>query len=214
AYRAPRSFVARRGRSIARARSHVTRYLVVTTAALVLAAGGSSRFQGEQSKLVSIFRGRPLVEWAVDAAVAAGMDETVVVTGPVDLAHLLPNTVTILHNESWEEGQATSLRVGLHWCGQRSHDAVVVGLADQPMLRSEAWQDVARTRAHPITVATYAGQRGNPVRLARQVWPLLDVGGDEGARSLMRRRPELVGEVACVGDPGDVDTVEDLKRWS
>lgn len=184
----------------------------LSVAAVVLAAGEGRRFRGGVPKLLVPFRGRPLVVWAVEAAVAAGLDETVVVAGAVPLPEL-PG-VTVVVNDRWQEGQATSLWAAVAWAGSRGHEAIVVGLGDQPLVPAEAWRRVAACTAAPIVVATYGGARRNPVRLAATVWPLLPRTGDVGARTLMAERPDLVCEVACPGDPADIDTVEDLKAWS
>ena len=175
----------------------------------MLAAGGSTRFTGEHHKLLTPFRGRPLVQWAVDAAVGADLDDLVVVTGAVDLELDVPT----VHNPRWREGQAASVRVGVDHARSRRHDAIVVGLADQPFVPSSAWRAVAGATT-PIAVATFAGERRPPVRLAAEAWDLLPTTGDEGARALMRERPDLVTEVACDGEPADIDTAEDLARWS
>jgi CTP:molybdopterin cytidylyltransferase MocA len=121
--------------------------------------------------------------------------------------------VTLVENPHWEEGQAVSVRAGIAAASAAGHDAVVVGLGDQPFVTAEAWRRVAAS-ASPVAVATYDGRRGHPVRLAAEVWALLPPAGDEVGRALMRDRPELVAEVPCEGTSIDIDTMEDLRRWS
>jgi CTP:molybdopterin cytidylyltransferase MocA len=181
------------------------------TAAILLCAGGSSRFTGGQSKLLAPFRGRPLVSWALEHVAASGLDDTLVVVGAVDLSGLLPDGVVVVDNPKWAAGQATSLQAGIAAADDRGHQVVVIGLGDQPLVPAEAWAAVAGTDS-PIAVATFEGQRTPPTRLARSVWPLLPTDGDLGARPLMQARPDLVQEVPCPGEALDVDTIEDLLR--
>jgi molybdenum cofactor cytidylyltransferase len=191
----------------------------MTTAAIVLAAGGGSRFResgGDVHKLLAPYLGRTVVEWAIEAAASAQLDATYVVRGATDLPvpPLAADSMRFVRNDRWQEGIATSLQAGVTQARRDGHAAVVVGLGDQPLVLAEAWRLVARAATAPVAVATYKGQRGNPVRLSSMVWPLLPRVGDEGARVVMRRRPDLVVEVPCPGRSADIDTVDDLREWS
>jgi CTP:molybdopterin cytidylyltransferase MocA len=190
----------------------------MTVAGVVLAAGAGDRFTasgGAGHKLLAELDGRALVDHVLDAALGAGLAAVALVDGAVDLRSHARRGVVHLHNPAWAEGLATSLQVGLAWAASAGHDAVVVGLADQPAVPSSAWAAVAAAPIEPpIAVASYAGQRGNPVRLAAAMWPLLPRDGDRGARAVMHERPDLVREVPCSGRAWDVDTREDLERWS
>jgi CTP:molybdopterin cytidylyltransferase MocA len=190
----------------------------VTVAGVILAAGEGARFAatgGTGPKPLAVVRGRALVDHVLATVAAAGLDAVALVDGSTDLSDRDGPGCTVLHNPDWAAGIATSLQVAVAWASAAGHDAIVVGLADQPGVTADAWRAVAGAPSEPpVAVATYGGQRGNPVRLAAAVWPLLPTTGDEGARSLMGRRPELVREVPCTGEPWDIDTVEDLERWS
>jgi CTP:molybdopterin cytidylyltransferase MocA len=185
----------------------------VTTAAIVLAAGGGSRFRasgGQCHKLLAPYLGRTVVEWSIEAAAAANLDATYVVRGATDLPvpPLAASAVRFVRNDRWSEGIATSMQAGITRARREGHAAVVVGLGDQPLVQTEAWRLVAQAGTKPVAVATYEGVRGNPVRL------LLPTTGDAGARLVMHRRPDLVVEVACPGRSADIDTVDDLAEWS
>lgn len=186
---------------------------VSTTAAVILAAGAGSRFAGDHHKLLTVVRGKPIVRHAVDAARAAGFDEVIVVGGCVDLVPVMPDDVTILQNERWEDGQSTSLRAATMYADARGHRTVVVGLGDQPGVSTEDWKAVAASESD-IAAADFGKGARPPVRLSDAMWASLPVSGDEGARTLLRSRPAMVDLVACDGDDADVDTLEDLRRWS
>ncbi len=185
--------------------------------AILLAAGAGSRFGG--GKLLAKLNDMPLVEHVLVALEASPVDKTVVVVG-ADAKRLRevcePYGFRIVENPEWTRGQSTSVRAGLRALGPEARAAVVL-LADQPFAGGAVGRLVAAFEAGArVAVATYGGRPRNPVLFSREVWPLLEaeLAGDEGARSVLRRHPELVVEVPCegVGDPVDVDTREDLWR--
>jgi nicotine blue oxidoreductase len=81
-----------------------------------------------------------------------------------------------------------------------------VVLADGPSLAPAAIDrvlDVWRESNAEVVAATYEGNRGHPVVLARSVWEQIP---DEGARPL----PALLVPCDDLGAPGDVDFQEEL----
>lgn len=200
-------------------------------AGVLLAAGEGSRFTASSKndprfnaksepgahKLTADFRGRPLSAWALEAAAGAGFNQLFVITGAVDLTDIVAETVgdqaTIIHNPRWQQGQSTSLAAAVAAAKEVGDRAIVVGLADQPLIPTSAWRAVGAA-AGEIVTATFEGKQRPPVKLERTVWDDLPDTGDVGARTLMRLRPDLVSELPCKGNPVDIDTVEDLQRWS
>lgn len=188
-----------------------------TTCAL-LAAGEGKRFSGPVHKLMAPLGGSTVLATSLTAMVAAGAGDCVVITGAETSARFLGEIgdVRSVHNPDWSSGQRSSVLLAIAVARAAGSTQVIIGLADQPFAGADAWRAVGECDA-PIAVASYGGRRGNPVKLRSDVWELLENGpggADEGARALMDRHPELVRQVACQGSPDDIDTHEDLTRWT
>ena len=190
----------------------------MTVAIAILAAGRGSRLGGDDAKPLVVLRDRPLVTWALDAAVGSGLHPVWLVTGyrGSDVRAAAPQGVDVVHNRHWRQGIASSLRAALEAIAPYAEvTAVCVGLADQPQVGSEAYLRLAAAHAEgaQLAVATYDGVRGNPVLLARSLWAEAnELEGDVGARQLMKQHD--VVEVPCegTGSAVDVDTPQDLEQ--
>ena len=185
-------------------------------AGILLAAGAGSRL-GRPKALVEI-GGQTLAARGASLLRRGGADPIVVVTGaaPVDLPG-----VTLVHNPHWRTGMGSSLVAGLTAVRDLPRDggrAVVIALADQPLVGAESVRRLiaAHAAGATVVVAAYDGRRRNPVLIDRTHWAevLATTTGDAGARPFLRAHPDLVTAVEC-GDTGradDIDTPEDLAR--
>jgi nicotine blue oxidoreductase len=193
---------------------------------MLLAAGDGTRLG--QPKATLELGGMTLAERGAGLLSGGGADPVLVVTGaaPVEI----PGTVPV-HNPDWPSGMGSSLAAGLRALSASVSDdalpgpsvsdevtAVVIALADQPLIGAAAVRRLiaAHAAGATVAVAAYHGKPRNPVLIARAHWAEVrdTAAGDTGARPFLRAHPELVTLVECgdVGSPDDIDTPQDLAR--
>jgi len=186
----------------------------VSVAGLVLAAGGGRRYGGP--KALVRHEGSLLVERAVNTVRDAGCAPIVVVVGAAAAevrATAQLGDVTIVENDGWKSGMASSLRAGLGALAGTDADAAAVLLVDTPGVTAEAVRRVlAKSGRDALVAATYGPRRGHPVLLGRDHWAGVTTlaSGDIGARAYLTARSESVQTVPCedVSDDTDMDFPE------
>ena len=188
-------------------------------AAIILAAGRSSRMG--RNKLLLELDGKPILCHAVDQALAAGLDEIVVVSGhqagKVKTA-LGERRVKVIEAREHRLGMSASLKAGIRALSPKTSAAVVM-LGDMPQVSAALIRRLIAAfnplEGRSIVVPTLDGKRGNPVLFDRRYFPeMLALEGDVGARHLIGEHDDQVAELA-VDDAGvfaDVDTPEAYDR--
>jgi molybdenum cofactor cytidylyltransferase len=202
-------------------------YSRMTVGAVLLAAGAGSRLGGRPKALLEL-GGVPLIVRQLVALSGAGVDEVVVVTGhhadAVEAA-VRPFPITLVNNPSPDDGQASSVRVGLQALSPKL-DAVMVALADQPLIseqditaligafkkRGDAAMVVPR-----VKVEGGDPEPGNPVifdAALREEW--LAGSADLACRKWRKSHPDRVRwfETDNRRYRVDIDTPEDLERFT
>jgi molybdenum cofactor cytidylyltransferase len=199
-----------------------------TIAAIILAAGSSSRMGAGRHKLFLPLGERPVLVHVLEAVLAAQTRPIVLVLGhQAGQARALLNPylhlrdLQVIENPSYQQGMSTSLRAGLQaltgsneYIAQEHIGGAVILLGDQPLITTSIIDDLVatwQTGRKRIVAPLYNGKRGNPVLFSADLFPeLAAVTGDEGGRRVIERHRQEIAtvEVADAQASFDVDTWE------
>lgn len=182
---------------------------LLPTAALVLAAGNSSRLG--QPKQLLIYQGETLLHRAVRTALAAGCAPVIVVTGALDVVlrqAMADLPCQAVHSTDWAAGMGVSIRAGLACLA--AGPAVLVMSCDQPLVKAEALQQLIHQQqasGAPAAAATYAGTFGIPAVFApAAVADLRGLRPEQGAKPLLASYGPALILVPMPDAAFDVDT--------
>lgn len=190
------------------------------TAAIILAAGGSTRFGSP--KQLARWHGQTFIERAVETALASQAEPVIVVLGAEveqSQALLQGKPVQVIINPHWADGQSSSMSVGLAALPNNAH-AVVFLLVDLPGVTASMVDlliDRHRQTLAPLVWPEYQGQRGHPILFDCSLFPeLRRVRGDTGGRPVVmayQAQAERI-EVSQQAVIQDIDRPADLDQAS
>jgi len=189
------------------------------TGAVILAAGGSSRF-GQPKQLVP-FRGDTLIRTIINAACGADCSPVVVVIGSSCekiRPELADANVIEVRNTNWQRGMGSSIRTGVEALIDHAPDvgAIVLLVCDQPTVNARVIKDLIATHEttrKKIVASSYADTVGVPALFDRSLFEqLLSLGDEAGAKSIILQNPERVAQITFPEGVVDIDTWEDWEK--
>lgn len=200
-----------------------------STAAIILAAGSSSRMGGGRHKLLLPLHDRPVLAHVIDAALASQARPVVIVLGHQAeqvraqiFPDKMPPDIILVENPNYLQGMSTSMHLGIQTLISNGYtksedacsvDSVLIVLGDQPLLTPEVIDSlitIYRGTGKRIIAPVYDGKRGSPVLFDKSFFPeLLEITGDEGGRQVVERH----GEDVEVVEMSDIMANYDVDTW-
>lgn len=192
---------------------------LTSVGAVILAAGSSSRMGHPKQTLQ--FQGKSLLRRAALAALDAGCQPVIVVTGAhreLSSRELEGLDVREVFNPLWETGMASSVRAGVE--GLISLDgevaAAVILLCDQPHVTSDVISSLLAAHhatRRPVVASTYGGSFGVPALFSRMLFTeLTKLEGMSGAKEIIKRHASKAEFLHFHNGEVDVDTLDDFSR--
>ena len=190
----------------------------MNTCGIVILAGGASTRLGQPKQLLP-YHGKTLLNHTVNEAINARADAVVVILGKN--ADLFENEIEekarVIINKDWEEGMASSVRLGLHTLlnSKPYMDAVIFMVCDQPHISSSVLNELITTQqktTKQIVTCNYGESIGPPALFHKKYFrELMELKGNVGARNIIQQNMNDVVTVPFPEGNIDIDTDEDYK---
>lgn len=191
---------------------------MITNCALIMLASGRSERFGDKDKLLAEYRGHPLCWHASQRCSRSSYRFRIAVVANdhgVEQQFRRANW-DIVRNSAPECGQSHALRVGVDEARKRGASAIVIGLADMPMVTTEHYENVRLALSQSSAVMSRANEALLPPAgfRANHFEDLLALTGDVGAKAIFMKSPDKVVLEMAAEEAVDVDTPDDLVRLS
>ncbi|MFN4144631.1 MAG: NTP transferase domain-containing protein [Runella sp.] len=188
---------------------------------IIILAAGESKRMGQPKQLLDI-DGKSLIRRTSEIALATDCYPVVLVVG-AHKAQIAPEIadmpLTIIDNPQWQQGMASSVKVGLAgmYMTYKDVEAVLMLVCDQPYLSVSLLERMVEMykQKKPLAVACrYEEEVGVPVLFDRKLFEeLLSLEGDKGAKAVLMRHIEDASLVNFEAGIIDLDTPEDYRRF-
>jgi molybdenum cofactor cytidylyltransferase len=168
-----------------------------------------------------LYKGKTLVQHAVEVAVGTGIRPVVLVSGAnadVMAKEITAHNIDIVFNKDWKEGLATSIRCGLAslLVIAPAISAVIMMVCDQPFVTTKLLNLLLENyleTGKAIVASCYGKTMGTPVLFDKSIFAqLLQLQGDTGAKGILNNDPALVAAVDFPLGNIDIDTETDYQQ--